>query len=174
MSKRKSAHWALIILATVAMLFIGVGMAWAQDGDDGTDEPPITQVTDDEVNVVARKLYCPVCENIPLDVCPTQACADWRSEIRTMLEQGRSEGEILAYFENRYGQRVLATPQRQGFSLILWVLPPLGVLIGIVALVVALRRMAPSRKAVSAGAPMRYDDLDAEYVARLESDLLEL
>ena len=32
-------------------------------------------VTDDEVNEVARDLYCPVCENTPLDVCPTQACA---------------------------------------------------------------------------------------------------
>ncbi len=33
-------------------------------------QPP----TDDEVNRIAKQLYCPVCENTPLDVCPTQAC----------------------------------------------------------------------------------------------------
>ena len=26
--------------------------------------------SDDEVNAIARQLYCPVCENTPLDVCP--------------------------------------------------------------------------------------------------------
>jgi len=46
---------------------------------------PITVVSaqkptpsDDEVNAIARQLFCPICQNIPLDVCPTQACADWR------------------------------------------------------------------------------------------------
>jgi cytochrome c-type biogenesis protein CcmH len=45
-------------------------------------------VTDDQVNAVARQLYCPVCENIPLDVCPTQACAEWRELIRLKLSEG--------------------------------------------------------------------------------------
>ena len=36
--------------------------------------------TDDEVNAIARQLYCPVCENTPLDVCPTDACKEWREE----------------------------------------------------------------------------------------------
>ena len=30
--------------------------------------------TDDAVNKIAKQLYCPVCENTPLDVCPTEAC----------------------------------------------------------------------------------------------------
>jgi cytochrome c-type biogenesis protein CcmH len=29
--------------------------------------------TDDEVNAIAKQLFCPVCENTPLDVCPTDA-----------------------------------------------------------------------------------------------------
>ena len=44
--------------------------------------------SDDEVNAIARQLYCPVCENTPLDVCPTQACAQWRDLIRQMLAEG--------------------------------------------------------------------------------------
>ena len=38
--------------------------------------------TDDEVNRIAKQLYCPVCESTPLDVCPTEACRQWRDLIR--------------------------------------------------------------------------------------------
>ncbi|HZD11842.1 MAG TPA: cytochrome c-type biogenesis protein, partial [Candidatus Binatia bacterium] len=87
-------------------------------------------VTDDEVNEVARNLFCPVCENTPLDSCPTQACQDWREEIRLQLSQGRSRQEIEQYFVNRYGARVLAQPRFQGFDVLVWILPVLAVIVG--------------------------------------------
>ena len=81
-------------------------------------------VTDDEVNEVARDIYCPVCESTPLDVCATQACADWRELIRTKLGEGDSKEEIFEYFARQYGDGVLANPPRRGVSLIiLWILP---------------------------------------------------
>src|SRR6266545_7937480 len=66
--------------------------------------------TDDDVNRVARQLYCPVCENTPLDVCPTEACRQWRDLIRSMLAEGKSDAEIKQYFVEHYGDRVLAEP----------------------------------------------------------------
>ena len=81
-------------------------------------------VTDDEVNEIARDVYCPVCESTPLDVCATQACADWRELIRTKLGEGQSKEEIFDYFARQYGDGVLADPPGRGVSLIiLWVLP---------------------------------------------------
>ncbi|MGH2537834.1 MAG: cytochrome c-type biogenesis protein, partial [Candidatus Promineifilaceae bacterium] len=65
-------------------------------------------VSDDEVNRVAQGLYCPLCESTPLDVCPTQACADWRAVIRAKLAAGESEADIRAYFSQQYGPQVLA------------------------------------------------------------------
>ena len=62
-----------------------------------------TPPTDDEVNAIAHKLYCPVCESTPLDVCPTDACKDWRELIRTMLSEGKTEDEILQHFVDQYG-----------------------------------------------------------------------
>src|SRR5512147_940469 len=70
--------------------------------------------SDDEVNAIARKLYCPVCESTPLDVCPTQACKEWRELIRTMLAEGKTEDEILQHFVDQYGARVLAEPPKEG------------------------------------------------------------
>ncbi len=76
------------IIATGLFLFVGVGLATAQ-----TREP-----TDDEVNAIARVLYCAVCENVPLDVCPTQACQQWRATIKEKLTAGWNEDQIKQYF----------------------------------------------------------------------------
>ena len=108
------------LVLVFGILLASVAPALAQESIDPTPVPP---VIDDQVNAIAKQLYCPVCENIPLDVCGTQACADWRDEIRVMLEQGKSEAEIKAYFADRYGQRVLATPEARGLNVLVWVLP---------------------------------------------------
>ena len=89
-----------------------------------------TPPTDDEVNAIASKLYCPVCESTPLDVCPTDACKDWRELIRTMLSEGKTEAEILQHFEDQYGARVLAEPPKQGFYWLIYLLPPAIILAG--------------------------------------------
>lgn len=87
-------------------------------------------VSDNEVNEVAKDLYCPVCENVPLDVCPTQACADWRELIRQQLGEGQSKSEIIEYFALNYGDRVRSRPSGQGFSLAVWILPVVAVIGG--------------------------------------------
>jgi len=167
-------RWSMIALA-VAVL-IGLAVAPRVLAQDVQPTPlPAQGITDDDVNAIARQLYCPVCDNVPLDVCGTQACADWREEIRTQLEQGRTPQEIKTYFVERYGRRVLAVPERRGVDLLLWVLPVAGVAAGAVVLAVVLRRMAPgalTAEAVPDSLPA-YDDLDPEYVARLERELKE-
>lgn len=87
--------------------------------------------TDDDVNAIAKQLYCPVCPNTPLDVCETKACQDWRAQIKDQLSAGWSEQEIIDYFVEQYGERVLAEPQRSGFTSLVWILPVIAVLLGI-------------------------------------------
>ena len=96
------------LCAALLCVFLTAGLAYAQGVQPN---PP----SDDAVNVIAKQLYCPVCENIPLDVCGTQACAQWRELIREKLAQGWSEDQIKQYFVNQYGDRVLATPPARGF-----------------------------------------------------------
>ena len=115
MTKRTIRIFGLLLFFLLAI------PALAQEG---------TTVTDDEVNDVAKDLFCPVCESTPLDVCPTQACADWRELIRTQLAEGKSKAEIHDYFARQYGDGVLADPPKRGFNLILWILPIVAVLGG--------------------------------------------
>lgn len=123
-------HVSRFTFYAVALLLLLAFVIPAMAQDDGSG--PKRVVTDDDVNKIARVVYCPVCESTPLDVCQTQACADWRQIIRDMLEDGATEQEVFDYFSNLYGDRVLAEPPREGFSQLVWLVPlimiPLGVL----------------------------------------------
>jgi cytochrome c-type biogenesis protein CcmH len=126
--------------------------------------------SDDEVNAIAKQLYCPVCENIPLDVCPTQACAQWRETIRDKLSLGWNEAQIKQYFADQYGDRVLATPPARGLNWIIYVLPPVAILIGGVFLFRAFRSWTSGRDDVEK--PIRYIKKSQDpYVLRLEEEL---
>ncbi len=124
--------------------------------------------SDDEVNAVAKNLYCPVCENVPLDVCPTQACIQWREQIRQQLAQGWTRDQIYDYFTRQYGDRVLAVPPRSGLNWLVYVLPPLVFLAGGWVLVQVLRSWRVRPESVPSE-PL--EEPPSEYVARLEEEL---
>lgn len=136
-------------------------------------------VSDDEVNAVAKELYCPICESTPLDVCATQACADWREVIRTKLAEGQSAEDIKAYFELQYGPQALAEPPRSGFTLAVWILPVVAVVIGGFVFARYIRGLRRDREDMAA-APADAQDTAVEapakddYRARVESELREM
>src|SRR5512135_159798 len=104
--KTSSRRFLFILFIVLLATWLWVGVASAQQPTP----------SDDEVNAIASQLYCPVCENTPLDVCPTDACHNWRELIRQMLADGKSSVEIKQYFVDHYGARVLAEPPAQGFN----------------------------------------------------------
>lgn len=124
--------------------------------------------TDDEVNRIARQLYCPVCENTPLDVCSTEACRQWRELIRQMLAEGKSEEEIKQYFVEHYGARVLSEPPRQGFNWLVYLAPPLLILSGAILLFRTMRNWV---KPVGVEAAEIQELSDDPLVRKLEEDL---
>jgi cytochrome c-type biogenesis protein CcmH len=128
--------------------------------------------SDDQVNAIAHQLYCPVCENTPLDVCPTQACAQWRELIRQKLADGWTEDQIKQYFVENYGARVLAEPPRQGLNWLAYLIPPVIILAGAFVLYRAIRnwtKPAAAKTATNKSAPPQAPE--DEYVARLEEEL---
>ncbi len=127
--------------------------------------------SDDEVNAIARQLFCPVCENTPLDVCPTEACRQWRELIRQMLAEGRSEEEIIRYFVDNYGARVLAEPPRQGVNWIFYLVPPLAFLTGLFLLGRGFYDWRQKARQAAAQASPPSPAAADEYAARLEEEL---
>ena len=136
--------------------------------------------SDDEVNAIARQLYCPVCENTPLDVCPTTACHQCRELIRQMLAEGKSETEIKQYFVDYYGARVLSEPPRSGINWLVYIVPPVAFLAGVYMLLRAflLWKKTTKESQIHTGALSNSDPADGsnpaeneEYIARLEQEL---
>ena len=159
----------ILAFALAASLLITI-VVKAQEG-----QPRIP--TDDEVNAVAKKLYCPVCPNTPLDVCETQACKDWRAQIRDQLASGWNEQQIMDYFVQQYGERVLGEPQRSGFTSMVWVLPLIAVLLGLLIVWQVLRswRLKQAGTAApSVSVPNVSSQISPELWALVEKELKEI
>jgi cytochrome c-type biogenesis protein CcmH len=128
--------------------------------------------TDNEVNQVAKKLYCPVCPNTPLDVCETKACQDWRAQIRDQLAAGWSEQQIMDYFVAQYGERVLAEPQRRGFTSLVWILPLMAAAGGLAGVLEVVRRWKrPPRSTAPPADPPGLAAVSPEMLSRIEKEL---
>jgi cytochrome c-type biogenesis protein CcmH len=61
--------------------------------------------------------------------------------VRDQLAQGESRDEILQFFVDRYGPGVLAEPPRSGFNLLVWIVPPVALLLGSGILAMTVRAM---------------------------------
>ena len=120
----------LMIVWTVLFSVMTVGIAFAQ----------APMPSDDEVNRIASQLFCPICDNMPLDVCPIEACQQWRELIRDQLAEGWTEAEIKAYFVAQYGDRVLGEPPRTGLNWLLYLVPPAVILVGFFLLFTKMKR----------------------------------
>lgn len=164
MLKRPWLLLAALILAAGLFFVLAAGTGLAQTGSSG-------QPTDDQVNAIAKQLYCPVCENIPLDVCGTQACEQWRELIRQKLSEGWTEDQIKQYFVDQYGDRVLATPPARGLNWLVYLLPPVIILAGVYILYRAFRSWQTQAPVSSKPEAEPQTQAQDEYVLRLEEEL---
>ncbi len=137
--------------------------------------------TPNEVNAVARELWCPLCNGVRLDNCELQACVQMKEVIAEKLTVGESTESIKSYFVTQYGDVVLGEPSREGFNLIAWLFPILAAVVGLgwVAYLVMTwqKRRTPvnvasvtgSQADSSRGAGEKQD----EYMKRVEQQLRE-
>ena len=156
------------VLVALGLVLLAAGISYQQ----AIAQNPTP--TDDQVNQIAHELYCPVCENTPLDVCPTEACRQWRDLIRQQLSQGWTEDQIKQYFVEQYGARVLAEPPAAGLNWLIYVLPPIIILAGAFILLRAMQswtRLAHLPAAETDPDQAKPDASSDEYVARLEEEL---
>jgi cytochrome c-type biogenesis protein CcmH len=128
--------------------------------------------TPNEINEIAKDLWCPLCNGVRLDNCELQACVQMREVISEKLIAGASKEEIKAYFVTQYGDVVLGAPSGGGFSLVVWLLPVLAAIIGLgwlIYFVTTNRKRAPVPATTdAANARPAAED---EYLHRVEEEL---
>ncbi len=129
-SLRASA--AFLILAC-CWLVATAGAAYAQTPDTDYDES--------EAQAIDRMLMCPVCPAESIDQAQVPLARQMRQRVREMLTAGAGRQEILAYFADRYGQDVLASPPKSGVNLLAWILPIVGVVAALAVGLLVIRAM---------------------------------
>ena len=120
-------------------------------------------------------MYCPVCENIPLDECQTTACLEWKEEIAAQLADGRTPQEVIDSFVARFGDHVVGVPQDPLIRALTFIMPLLATLLAVGVGLHTFRRFAQSKKLSLAQEPAAGGDIsDAGYRQRLEEDVRAL
>ncbi len=79
--------------------------------------------SDDRLYAIAGELKCLQCVGESVGSSQSPLARQFRDEIRDQMEQGASDGEILDFFAERYGDEVLLTPVTSGAGALVWVLP---------------------------------------------------
>ena len=123
-------------------------------------QQPATHLGEEAVYEIAAQLRCVVCQNLSGADSPAEMAQQMRAIVRERLAAGETPEQVVQYFVERYGEWILLAPRRRGFTLLVWILPPLALVAGLGVVAVLLRkwtRRAPAGRAegVAVDAAMR-------------------
>ena len=145
----------LALVAALAVLLLA-----AACGGESDEPPTLAQLE--------KKFICPTCQTT-LELSNAPIAERMREFIRERIAAGDSEKEIEKALVAQFGEAVLASPPKEGFNLLAWVLPLAGGAIAVAAVAVALRRWSRERAPATpaaAGPP-----LDPELERRVDEEL---
>jgi cytochrome c-type biogenesis protein CcmH len=146
---------------------------------------------DEQTQNIAKELRCVVCQNLSVADSPSEMAQQMRGVVREQLQAGKTPQEIKDFFVSKYGEWVLLTPKTQGFSLLVWLLPFLVLVLGLALGLWLVRRwsakktkIVPSsidpdlltrvRNEVAAGKAVEVDPEDVGADAQLHQDRARL
>jgi cytochrome c-type biogenesis protein CcmH len=89
---------------------------------------------------LSRELRCMVCQNQSIDDSEAPLARDLRLLVRERIAAGDSDNQVIDFLVARYGEFVLLKPRFNPHTLVLWLLPPLALLGGGLALWTYSRR----------------------------------
>jgi cytochrome c-type biogenesis protein CcmH len=148
--------------AAAVVLATGIGLAAAA--------PPsaATPVSEQAVHEVAAELRCVVCQSLSVADSPSKTASQMRGIIRERLAAGDSPEQVRAFFVEKYGDWILLSPPKSGFTLLVWLVPFVALGIGLVLVAVAVRRWS---RAPRAAAPAQLDPALRERIRREISEM---
>jgi cytochrome c-type biogenesis protein CcmH len=154
-------------MARVVLVLALVLTAGARVGDAAPSSPlDAATVPEARVTEVAAQLRCVVCQSLSVADSPSEMAAQMRGIVREHLAAGETPEQVIRYFVDKYGEWILLAPARHGFTLLVWLVPPIAVLLG-VALTIHRVRGWTRRAATGAGTVA----VDSAMRARIQKEL---
>jgi len=148
---RRNRCIARVALAVLPLVFAALPLV--AGARDALAQQPAHPVDEQAVHEIAARLRCVVCQSLSVADSPSEMANQMRGVIRDRLAQGERPEQIVQYFVDKYGEWILLEPRRGGFTLLVWVLPPLAVVIGLAVVAVLVRRWTRRASATRLPAP---------------------
>ena len=142
------------LVLVIVLGVLGPGLAAAAPVDEHTVHP------------IAATLRCVVCQSLSVADSPSETARQMREIIRERLAAGDTPEQVTAYFVARYGDWILLAPPRRGFTLLVWVVPFVGLALGLVVVAVAVRRWSRAGAVRAAAPPPEVDPVTRERIRR--------
>ena len=136
-------RWAFIIL--IFLFWIG-GTARAVQPDEVLNDAALEA----RARNLSQELRCMVCQNQSIDDSEAPLARDLRLLVRERLTKGDSDQQVLDFLVVRYGEFVLLKPPFERHTLLLWGLPPLVLMGGLLWLWMRARRHGSAHQAADA------------------------
>lgn len=119
-------HAALITLHLITGLTLGQYAPQRLAGE------PLADVQQEQrVQALATGLRCAVCQGVSIADSPSSVARAQLERIRELVDEGKSDEEVVGYFTARYGEWVLLEPEVKGVNLLVWAGPFVLVLFGL-------------------------------------------
>ena len=119
---------ALFLSLLLVLLFVPTAVA--RDAQPLGDDPAVEA----RLNKLSKELRCLVCRNESLADSPAGLADDLRREIREQIKAGKSDKEIIAFLQARYGEYILYRPRVTPMTYLLWFGPFVLLLAGLAVL----------------------------------------
>ncbi|PND28487.1 cytochrome c-type biogenesis protein [Sinorhizobium sp. M4_45] len=141
------------LLLALFLLLASVVPSLAVNPDELLADPALEA----RARAISAQLRCMVCQNQSIDDSNAELAKDLRLLVRERLKNGDSDEAVISYVVSRYGEFVLLNPRFEAKTLVLWGMPAILLVAGIVTLVLAARR----RAARIPGAPLSAEEKEA-------------
>ena len=126
------------IRAVLAATLLTLAAATATAVD--TEAPLETAQQQSLYRKLLEEVRCMVCQNQNLADSDAPLARDMRRELRRMVEEGASEGDVKQFLLDRYGDFALYRPRLAPNTLLLWIGPGVIVLLALGAIALVIRR----------------------------------
>jgi cytochrome c-type biogenesis protein CcmH len=150
---------AATILALAAAIAFG-SPAHAVQPDEILADP----IKEARARGLSKELRCMVCQNQSIDDSDAPLARDLRLLVRERISAGDTDSQVIDFLVARYGEFVLLKPRFNPHTVLLWLLPPLALMGGGIALWVYSNR----RQRAGVSDQESVLELTPEEVARLE------
>jgi len=101
---------------------------------------PIENSEKDLYIQLEKEIMCPICDGQTLDQSQSLIAEDMKSTIKEKIEQGYNKEEIKNYFIARYGEGVIAYPKVEGFNILAYLIPILGLIFSLFIFIFYIRK----------------------------------